>query len=205
MNSFCMKRHLIEESDFQAPLRKRRYVPSGQIVPLDRKKSCFLPTNSTYEMNPIAIQQMHEYDMIRRSSSNSSSENASLSLSNTPAGSDMSMALVVYKRPDLVTPINVNDVDDDVVDNYNKKKAKKGKSECACDSNMCCSTSYCMASPFSSPTASFSSCPAAMPAGSSSGMTGFMTSSPSSFSYSGYSYGYGGYSSSSDGSDMELD
>ena len=178
MNGFCMKRHFADESDFQAPLRKRRYVPSGQIVPLDRKRSYFLPSNSTYEMNPVVAQQMREYDMIRRSNGNGSGD-ASLSLSTPSAGSDMSMALVVYKRPDLVTPINVNDVDEDDEKNKNSSKNKKRITE---------TTSYPMASPFSSPT--FSSAGTAM---------GLMSSSPSS------SFSYGGYSSSSDGSDMELD
>lgn len=126
MNAFCMKRRYTEEGEFQAPLRKRRYVPSGQIIPVNKRMQ-FTPSSfnglegRTYEMNPVVTQQMYDYEMSWENNNMETSSIASAAAATKPK-SDMSMALVVYKRPDLITPVNVNDCDDDVSDKKKKKK-----------------------------------------------------------------------------------
>lgn len=117
MNAFSVKRRYVDSNEFQAPLRKRRYVPAGQIVPLNKRTQLFPTDSCTYEMNPIALQQMRDYEM------------DSIKLANeTNPKSDMSMALVVYKRPDLITPIDVNDCDDYYDELNKKKKSNNNKS-----------------------------------------------------------------------------
>ena len=139
-------------------------------------------------MNPIAAQQMCEYEMIRRSGGSASASASASSRSTAASSSDMSMALVVYKRPDLITPINVNDYDESDCE-FCRDKKNKNKKRSSNDG-------VCVSSP------SLSSL--SYPCDGYSGM-GYMASSSASASSFYYGGGYSSSSSSSDGGDMELD
>lgn len=189
MNGLCMKRRFNEESEFQAPMRKRRYVPNGQIIPVDKafynvSNGCFgyPASKQTFELDPAVAQHLHECGILHASgehSRNNSNYYCAEQPAVVPAGpkADMSMALVVYKRPDLVTPINVNDCDGWEEEEEEKKKRNKNKNKNASVSD---------AEMAQVPTAA--------------------TTAPAASSAYSYAYNYcGGYSSSSDSSDMELD